>query len=389
MSEWPGRPPRETAKNTVRKRLWQLHSWLGLVAGLALLVIGLTGSVLVFHEELSALLWPKKYAVTPTDAGRLPLDTLLRHAERQLPDYELTGWHVQHERPHFADNLYLIRRNTNVWLTATLDPFTGRVLTQPHAYNEALRGWMLELHQQFFAGDIGLAISGLFGVLLLLLGLSGVYLYREFWKHLFTFRWGRGARILFSDTHKFTGICSVGFNLIFGFTGAYWNLTHTVEHVTKPEFEQPVLERRLYPDTLSLDALVSDSASRLPGFRANFISLPSVPAAPGVILWGAVEPRFFLTNAFGSTIAYDPNTGAHTATTDLRTAGWWTRVADTFEALHFGNFAGLTVKILWSLAGLTPGILGVTGFSIWLLRRRAATARSSAPAPALSFAHEQ
>jgi uncharacterized iron-regulated membrane protein len=371
----------------VRKRLWQLHSWLGLVAGLALLVIGLTGSVLVFHEELTALFSPDKNVVTPSTSGRLPLDTLLRHAERQLPDYEVTGWQIQNERPRLADHLYVIRRGDNVWLTATLNPYTGALLSQPHAYNETLRGWLLDLHNTFFAGDIGLAITGVFGALLCILGLSGVYLYRQFWKHVFTFRWRRGARILFSDFHKFTGICSVGFNLIFGFTGAYWNIAHTFDHIAGKEVEQPVIERRLYPDTLSLDAIVADSAARLPGFQTNFISLPSVPDSPGVILWGAVEPRGLLATAYASTVSYAPGTSAHVSTKDHREAGRWAQVTDTFEALHFGNFAGLTVKIIWSLAGLTPGILGITGFSIWLLRRRSVATRT-APAPALTFAHE-
>jgi uncharacterized iron-regulated membrane protein len=357
----------------MRKRLWQFHSWAGLIAGLALLVIGLTGSVLVFHEDLSAIFQPEKTAVVPAPSGRLSLDTLLSHAERQLPDHEITGWHVQNEHPRRADNLYVIRRGDNVWLTATLDPYTGRLLSEPHSMETTLQGWLLDLHHKFFADDVGIALSGVFGVLLCALGVSGVWLYREFWQNVFTLRWRRGARLLFSDLHKFAGITSVGFNLVFGFTGAYWNLTHTAEHLIEDEIEQPVIDRRLYPNTLSIDAVVSDAATRLPGFRTNFVSLPSVPTAPAVILWGAVEPRSLLTNLYGSTLTYDPVTGAHQGTNDLRSAAWWTRVTDTFESLHFGNFAGLPVKIVWCLAGLAPGVLAVTGFTIWWLRRRATT----------------
>lgn len=354
----------------MRKRLWQLHSWLGLIAGLGLLVIGLTGSLLVFHEELEALFNPELVRVEPAPAGRHPLDTLLAHAQRQLPDHEVTGWLPQYEAPHLADILYVIERGHNEWLIATLDPYTGRLLASPRLGTTTLTGWLLDLHYAFFADNVGLAIAGLFGVMLCVLGVTGVWLYREFWKNLLTLRWNRGARLLFSDLHKFTGITSAGFNLLLGFTGAYWNITHVAGHVVDGDPPQPRIERRLYAATLSLDALARDAAQRLPGFRGNFISLPSDPAAPAVILWGTIEPRGPLTGPYGSTVAYDPQTGTHTATTDLRTAGLCTRIADTFVPLHYGTFGGLPVKLLWCLGGLTPGFLGVTGFLIWRQRRR-------------------
>jgi len=360
----------------VRKRLWQLHSWLGLIAGLGLLVIGLTGSLLVFNQELTALFEPGRVVVAPAASGRLPLDTLLHAAERQLPDHEITGWILQNARPDRADHLYAIRHGTNEWLVATLDPYTGRVLDAPRPFTAFLHGWLVELHYTFFAGDFGVAFAGVLAALLCLLGLSGLWLYRGFWKNVLTLRWGRGARILFSDLHKFVGISSVAFNLVLGFTGAYWNITHTLAHVGGHEPEQAVLAGRLYAGTLSLDALVRDAAARLPGFRTNFISLPSDPTAPAVTLWGVVEPRPFLRGEYGSTVVYDPATGAHRGTADLRTAGAWPRTTDTFTALHYGTFGGLAVKILWALGGLTPGVLGVSGFTIWWLRRSARRAAS-------------
>lgn len=358
----------------MRKRLWQLHSWLGLLAGLGLLVIGLTGSLLVFHEELEAGFNPELVRVEPHAAGRLPLDRLLAEAQRQLPNHEVTGWLPQYDAPHLADLLYVIERGHNEWLVATLDPYTGRLLASPRLGTTTLTGWLLDLHYTFLADHVGMLVAGLFGVLLCVLGVSGVWLYREFWRNLFTLRWGRGARILCSDLHKFTGITSVAFNLLLGFTGAYWNLTHLAGHWLNGDPPQPVIERRLYPATLSLDSLARDAAARLPGFRGNFISLPSDPAAPAVTLWGTVEPRGALTGPYGSTVVYDPQTGVHRSTFDLRAAGTWARAVDSFTPLHFGTFGGLPVKILWVVVGLTPGLLAVSGATIWFLRRNRADA---------------
>ncbi len=396
----------------MRKLLWQLHGWLGLSAGLGLLLVGLSGSLLVFHVELAALFSPERHVVDPTATAvlttpvgpvsdrtlsaqpaplptstatgtrpdhladpaitttPLALDTALRRIEQQLPEYELTGWQLQNEHPDRAQHLYLIRRGTNEWLTTTFDPYTGRVLGAPHRYDEALHGWLVEFHSALFAGDLGVAFAGLLAIGLCLLGLSGAYLHRDFWRHFFTLRWARGARILCSDLHKFIGIASMPLNLALGFTGAYWNLSHTAVHLVEEEHEQAVIDRRLYPESLSLAAAVADSAARLPGFRANFISLPSDPTHPTVILWGAVEPRPLLARAYSSTVSYDPATGEHLRTNDFRATGPWKRFVDTFEAVHFGAFGGLPTKTLWCLAGLAPAALALSGFAIWALRRR-------------------
>lgn len=354
----------------MRKRLWQIHSWLGLAAGLGLLVIGLTGSLLVFHEELEAVFNPSLVRVVPTEAGRLSLDRNLAEAERQLAGYEITGWHVREEGTRVADELYVIAHGTNEWLVATQDPYTGKVLASPRGGTTTLTGWLLRLHYEFFADHVGMFVAGLFGVALFLLGATGIWLYRDFWKRLFTLRWGAGARVLFSDLHKFTGISSALLNLLLGFTGAYWNLTHVASEWLHGEHEQAAIDARLYAPSLSLDKTVGDAAGRLPGFRANFISLPSNPSSPVVILWGAVEPRPWLRDAYGSTLSYDPLTGAHLSTRDIREQGLWTRIVDSFKPLHFGSFGGLSIKVLWALAGLAPGLLAVSGFCIWLCRRK-------------------
>lgn len=353
----------------MRKRLWQLHSWLGLIAGLALLVIGVTGSLLVFRQELETLVNPELVRVKATASGRHDLDTLLAHAQRQLPEHEVTGWVPSYDAPGRADLLYVIRHGTDVWEIATLNPYTGQLLASPRLGTTTLGGWLLELHYAFFADHAGMIITGVLAAMLCALGVTGVWMYREFWKNVLTLRWGRGARILFSDLHKFTGITSVLFNLLLGFTGAYWNLTHVIGEELADLPPQPKMERRLYPDTLSLNEIALDAAERIPGFRANYISLPFAPDG-GVTLWGAIEPRGPLTGPYGSQVFYDEKTGTHKSTTDLRDAGLWTRIVDTFVPLHYGTFGGLPVKILWCLGGLTPGTLAVTGFLIWRLRRR-------------------
>ncbi|WP_075090391.1 PepSY domain-containing protein [Verrucomicrobium spinosum] len=80
----------------MRKRLWMLHSWMGLVSGLGLLLIGLTGSLLVFRTELEVLLKApaaeEKVVVNPDVRARLDYDTLFQKVRQQMPGREVVAW---------------------------------------------------------------------------------------------------------------------------------------------------------------------------------------------------------------------------------------------------------------------------------------------------------
>lgn len=364
------------------KRLWQLHSWLGLVAGLGLLLIGVTGSILVFRNDVQALVNPTLLRVEPTPAGRLSQDTLLAAVVKRFPGYEVTGWQIQ-RAPGFADLAYVIRHGTHEWRMITVNPFTAEVLAGPMETNDTFVGWLLEFHYTFLGDHLGMLIAGLFAVLLCVLGLTGLWLYRDFWRNFFTLRWRRSARIFCSDLHKMVGISSVAFNLILGFTGAYWNLPHAVEHLIEGEPEN-VIDRRLYGDGLSLDRMIEQAGGEIAGFQANYISLPWAEGTD-ITLWGRVPSRSPIRSDYGSTVVFDAQTGAVKSSSDIRAAGAWAQIVDTFAPLHFGNFGGLPVKLIWCLLGLSPGVLAVSGTVIWWRRTRRAATRiaesENAPRP--------
>ncbi|MBE2212911.1 MAG: PepSY domain-containing protein, partial [Opitutaceae bacterium] len=207
-------------------------------------------------------------------------------------------------------------------------------------------------------------------------------------------RWGESRRIFFSDLHKMVGISSVAFNLVLGFTGAYWNLTHVISHMVMGEDEEVPVTGAMLAAGYPLDAAIADARTRLPGFEANYVSLPWV-AGGDVTLWGSFKDAGLLRSPYGSTATYDAQTGANKGVTDIRTAGLWVQSVDAFRPLHFGDFAGLPVQILWCLGGLSPGVLAVSGTCIWWLRRRKVRAaavlaratrpEATAPIPSTSF----
>lgn len=356
----------------MRKVLWQLHSWLGLLAGLGLLVIGVTGSALVFREEMMDALHPRVEQAVEKEGAALGIDTLVARARAQLPGQEVVAWDtLMHQgKAHALAVVHL--DNPKEWRWIDADPTTGNLLPEHELTRaEKIFDWTLELHYALLMGDWGVVIAGVLAVLLCLLGISGVVLYRNFWKNFFTLRWGRSARIFSSDLHKMVGISSVAFNLMLGITGAWWNLP-TLKTLLKDE---PVTTNenastfKLYNTKLSFEALAQEAAKRLPGLDPTKVYLSLPPREEHIELTGSVVSSGRFVDEYNSSVTFDAQTGAVLKVTDFRNASLLTKFEAIMGPLHFGTFGGWPVKLLWCVLSLAPGILAVSGFVIWYRRR--------------------
>ncbi len=344
----------------------------GLLAGLGLLVIGLSGSLLVFHEEIDALIRPAETRVEPTPEGRRSLNELVAAVEAALPQHAVTGWDFHRDDPRAADGVFVMPFGTRDWHYATVDPYRGKVLSHPLDHHSTFKGWLLELHMEFFLHHIGLAITGLLGVALCFLGISGLYLYRRFWKSVFRLRWKSSFRMLSGDFHRLVGVWSVPFNLLLGFTGAWWNLSHLVEDILHPHEEptdEVLFHEKLFAADFDVAALPEKAREHLDGFETHYISFPWAPGGP-FTLWGRHEGSAWFRSPHGSHVSFDSKTGDFLSAHDLTSQGAWAQIEDAFEPLHFGNFGGPVSKTLWAAAGLAPGLLCISGMSIWWQRRR-------------------
>lgn len=355
----------------MKKRLWQLHSWLGLLAGLGLLVVGLSGSVLVFREEIDAVLDPALRVSTPRfDASRPGADALLARVRAQVPGEEVVAWNAL--VPEGAPNgIALAKPGSKDWRWIKVDPSTGMILQGRHE-KRTFTDWLLDVHVSLLSGDWGTVLVGAFASLLCFLGLSGVWLYRDFWRNFFRLRWRASARIFFSDLHKAVGISSVAFNLVLGFTGAYWNLP-TLKTLLGPAQVRAAAEPppvRLYNSTLSVDDLIIRARQAMPDLRGERFFVEFPPRMEDISVSGPVATRNPFRSEFGGRVTFDRETGALKKVTDIRQQGWWTQAEDMMGPLHFGTFGGLPIKILWSLGGLTPSVLAISGFLIWRVRSR-------------------
>ncbi|SHF14081.1 Uncharacterized iron-regulated membrane protein [Microbulbifer donghaiensis] len=353
----------------MNKTLFKLHSWMALIAFVPLLIICITGSILVFKHEIDTALMEERVRVTADGRARQSLDTLLGSVNQSYPAYEVVGWHLFQD-PHRADQVYMMRRGSSDWFYALLDPYTGVILAQPQGLTHYFTDWLLELHYTLLLDDPGLAVTSVFSILLCLLGITGLVLYRKFWKRLFTLRWNARLIVYFSDLHKMTGVFASPILLIVGFTGAWWNITHFAHELREHAEgkEHYAMAERLYSDSLSLQLLREDAAGKVKGFEATYITMPWEPGV-NITFWGDVHSSNPLLSQYASSVTYDAQSGEFIQASDIRDAGPGAKVVDSYRRLHFGDFAGLVSKLLWCVMGLSPLLLSVTGVYVWYRRR--------------------
>lgn len=352
----------------MKRLIYQTHSWLGIVAALVLLVIGLTGSALVFKHEIDRLAAPELVLPADPSLPRLRRDEFLANLAGRLPGHQIVGWGMA-PHPGAADSVYAVPVGSSEGRMFYVDPATGLPRGSETDGGKTPGDWLLDLHYTLFADHAGELVVGIFGLVFCLLAVTGVIIYRNFWKSLLRLRWKTSARIFFSDLHKMVGISSTVFNLILGFTGAWWNLSHLIGHLFE-DAPEPVVKTvaRHWSDGVSIDQLVAQAREKLPGYQANWITLPMEPGGD-VMMFGAMENQGILRSPYGSIVVFNGATGELKSATAARDAGLGAQIVDSFRPLHFGNFGGLTVKILWCLGGMAPAILAVSGSILWWKRK--------------------
>lgn len=354
----------------MRKQLFKWHSTLAIVFMLPVLIICITGSILVFKVEIDSLLRPHHMVVDAPAQARQNLDSLMQTITDTYPDYALAGWELFDDQAR-SDTAYVIKLNTTDWYKIYIDQYTGQVLSAPATMEHYITDWLLELHYTFLLHFNGTIIGLIIGLLMLFLGVSGIILYRGFWRKLFTLRWHAALRTLLSDMHKFVGILASPIFLVIAFTGVYWNTSILIHEILEHSdgTEHVNMTQALHSPDIRFEDLHFDTTKAIDSFNATYLAIPNEPDMQ-IYFFGEVQTNNPVISQYASMITYDRHTGERLGAMDIRQASIWNKIDDSTRKLHFGYFAGIWSKIVWCIIGLAPVILAITGVVMFGLRRK-------------------
>jgi len=210
----------------VRKALFQLHLWTGLGVAIYIVVISVTGSLLVYRNELYRAATPP--SVTVRSSGtRLSEEDLRAAAMRAYPGYRVTRLISGRRRNQPVD--ISLTRGTTI-KQRLFDPYTGNDLGDAVPIGIWLVSTVMDLHDNLLAGRTGRKVNGVGALFVIVLAITGLMIWwpgLTTWRRRLTVHRGVGWKRWTWELHGMMGVWSLLFILLFGVTGLYLSYPET------------------------------------------------------------------------------------------------------------------------------------------------------------------
>ncbi|NNG21742.1 PepSY-associated TM helix domain-containing protein [Telluria aromaticivorans] len=385
----------------LRRWSW-IHKWSSLVCTVFMLLLCLTGLPLIYHHEIGHLLGtdveaPALPAAMAANPPRGNIDAVLASAQALYPAKIPMYMSQEADEPAIWNVTLGDHPNDEHYKPIAVDARTTQVITEPAFEGGVFMSTMFRLHVDLFAGLYGKLFLGFMGLLLIVAVVSGVVLYAPFMRKLDfgSVRQERSKVIKWLDLHNLLGIVTLVWVFVVGATGMvntwadlllkYWQATEVAEMLKPYEGQPPVKQ------TASIHDAILRAEAAEPGMKVGFVAFPGTPFSSshhyGIFMRGdeAFSSRLY------KPVLIDAATGE---ITDRRELPWYLTALLLSQPLHFGDYGGQPMKLLWALLDIGTMIVLGSGLYLWFKRGRAAKktvkeARAAAhDAPALARSTE-
>jgi uncharacterized iron-regulated membrane protein len=255
---------------------------------------------------------------------------------------------------------------------ARVDAHTAAFLDMPD-FTGKFTYIMFRLHTDMYAGLPGKLFLGLMGLLFVVAIVSGVVLYGPWMRKLDfgTVRNGRGRMLRWLDLHNLLGAVTIVWALVVGFTGVINTWADLVIKIW--QFGQLAEMTASYKDATvptkltSIQGAVDRARTVMPDMKPSFV------AFPGTILSSKQHYAVFMrgnTPMTSRTLRPALVDAATGELTDSRDLPWYVTTLLVSQPLHFGDYGGTPLKIVWALLDVLTIIVLATGLYLWWARRR-------------------
>jgi uncharacterized iron-regulated membrane protein len=357
------------------RRWYIVHKWTSLISTVFLLLLCVTGLPLIFYHEIDhALGYTIEPPALPGEAmGPASVDAIVADALARRPG----------DAPQF------VMREADepeIWFVAlgetadapessafyTYDARSGEFLHE-YPLRQGVMYFLFRLHYDLFAGLSGTLFLGVMGLLLAASLVSGTVLYGPFMRKL---RFGavrrhRAPRIRWLDLHNLLGIATLAWLLVVGVTGVintlaipilgYWQVTQLAE------MTDGYRDLETVPSGGTVDGALAAARVAEPEMELSFLAFPGTNFA---------SPGHFIAYMRGSTpwsskllkpVLIDVRSGA---AVDSRELPWYVIALLVSQPLHFGDYGGLPLKVLWAVLDVLAIVVLGSGIYLWLKRRK-------------------
>lgn len=377
----------------MRKFFAKIHLWLSVPLGILVSIICLSGAALVFEQEITRALDPQLYRVAPPE-GVQPLapSQLAARIREQMPDtLKLSSLQLSGD-PREA---CMAGFEGSARRTLSVNPYTGEVngWTKKYGFFQTTRKlhrWLMDAPAAKGQPSIGKGVVGVTTLLLVVILVSGLAIWvprtRKALKQRLKVSCTNGWRRFWYDSHTVLGFYAALFLLAMALTGLTWSFGWYREAAYSlfgggaqqiAASSQPAKGNSVRParggeggrgaetaaepfDYAVWDGVLDELKVRYPVYKTITLNERNARIVP--------DPHTSMRRT--DTARFDPRDGRIEGIDRYRDAPRSQSLRGWFYAFHTGSWGGMTTKILYFLSALIGGTLPLTGYYLWLKKRR-------------------
>ncbi len=383
-------------KNIFKKSIGKIHLWLGLLSGIIVFIVSLTGCIFVFNQEFTSVFRKDILYVKPQEKT-IPLSQLWENTQQQIgKNTELfwvntsnnseKSWVFYAYKPNNDPGAITYFESLDYYKSVYVNPYTGEIL---RIYDEKMDFFNIVkmLHWSLLLkDDYGKPIVGYATLIFVLMLITGFILWwpknRAARKQRFSFKWKSGMswKRKNYDIHSILGFYIGSVAMIISLTGLVWAFTwmqslvyivgslsltppdlsiatstHTESRILAMD-KALAISKKLYPEASTV-TLTPPFTEPVPPFTKYAVILVSVQQYDGL---------YYVHHH----LQFDQYTGELLKKEDYQDKNFGEKLIDANYDIHVGAILGFPGKVLAFIVSLICASLPLTGFLIWRGRRR-------------------
>jgi uncharacterized iron-regulated membrane protein len=356
----------------MKRLIGWLHLWLGLTSGLVVFVVALSGSLLVFEDELEHLFEPSLFSVqAPAGAERKSLDALAATIRDTYPKNKLNNIEIQ-AAANSTVTFYLKKgKAKGDLLMIVMDPYSGKII---YSGEQQKRFFVVvkNLHRYLCMGETGKIITGISCSIFTLLIISGLILWwpkKNARKQRMKVKWNASFKRLNWDLHAVFGFYIHVVIFITALTGLIWSykwvnnlLFYAFDGKPQAKVEVPVSKPEKVNDIAWLDKIFAATNQRL---TYNGIVNIRFPEKKDQAITVGKENTDRITTHIVDVLYFQSGSGTFAGDKLFANDTKGTQARRLVYPIHTGGLFGWPTKILAFICALVAASLPVTGFLIW------------------------
>ncbi|SMD08236.1 PepSY-associated TM helix domain-containing protein [Pedobacter africanus] len=365
--------------------LWKIHHWAGLYTGIIIGILCFTGAVAVFIPEIDLMIQKHYYSVSSSPYTIPKIDRALAQAKKDYPKMSGLIIDMPDKPGQVATFSFAVKGKDKasskfhfLFVDAGKDEIVGSRDRQ-----NSLANYLRQMHVRLYEGFWGRQLVGLAGIAFIVLTLTGLLIYGDFMKKQpYPKIRKKNTRILMADWHKILGISALAFNFVIACTGAWlgllpkfmsWFGVKSPDHFQAPIFMDKKEDAGM---VVHWDEVFKAVKQHFPELKPGYMRA-SEDGSATIEVHGSIEAQIYERNINALVLSKKSYQPLHKF--EVAKAAFADKLYAVQEALHFGDFGGLGLKILYAVLGLTSGFLSVSGFVVYLYRTDKKKKRTISP----------